>query len=411
MVVLLAVAWVAAVGLGQGEAAGAVPADGKPAAEKPGAPAGLAEADRLSIERQVPMTQVANEIRNLVENGAGEGFAGLQAAGDVLQLWWKGTAVPASIQAVATKSPVKVEVKAAQYSKKELKSASTQLMKSDGIKNGGQVHAVKLPFDGSGLTAVVGPGDSKVLAARVGVPVQVVAEKMLDLEWGRCDDSAPWYGGNAIYNQSVAGNGSGCPGLPGRVYHCSTSFGVTFNGREYLLTAGHCGGPMEYFGNTNLSTTGAVGRAAAEHVGHDLMIVTADATGRIWDGGAAQQGYSKAIAGWVWSYGGQDLCHSGATTGTRCAHKVDSAYTTLCGTDIHGPAECYDDLISAKGGDPTAGGDSGGAWFAPADASWSKLVAVGSHTGSLSYIWGHWMVFQDFGTATRDFPGLTVITG
>jgi streptogrisin D len=68
------------------------------------------------------------------------------------------------------------------------------------------------------------------------------------------------------------------------------------------------------------------------------------------------------VIGWGWTYKGQSLCYSGATSGARRGHKVGGAFTTICGDEIYGHRECYNDMISAKvpggmlGG---LGGDSG----------------------------------------------------
>ncbi|OPG01564.1 hypothetical protein [Microbispora sp. GKU 823] len=117
-----------------------------------------------------------------------------------------------------------------------------------------------------------------------------------------------------------------------------------------------------------------------------------------------------------WTYKGQSLCVSGATSGATCGHVVDGKYTEICGEDIYGNNECYDDMISAKRPlGSTAGGDSGAPVFELTGDS-SVARAMGSHTGSIrtTSIFGsksEWTIFQDFGTATRDFPGLEPYLG
>lgn len=410
--VLFVAACIAVIGFIPGPAVGTVQQD-KPRTPSAGRPADLSAEDDATMNRQIPLTRVATHIRNLVEDGVGRpgfaGFAGLETPGDTLLLWWKGP-LPKQIQDAVRQAKIPIEVRAAAYSKKELKATSTKLMKSSGVKNGGPIHAVMMPFDGSGLEASVLPGRPRSLAAanQVGVPVTVVEREPMKTQYNRCNDSSPWYGGGAIFNTSVGG-GSACGGNASRRYHCSTSFSVALGGAPYMLTAGHCGAPGNTFHNTGAG--GRIGQAAHEHVPHDLMLISTDlAGGSMWDGSVNEENYSKRVVRWDWAHGEQELCHSGATTGSGCGGaRVAGSYPQRCNyRDIHGPWECYDDLIAVAGGTRTAPGDSGGAWFTKADPNWTQVSAIGNHTGYQAA--ENQMVFQDIGTATRDWPGLAVIT-
>ncbi|MGW5263807.1 hypothetical protein ACWEQG_22785 [Microbispora sp. NPDC004025] len=118
-----------------------------------------------------------------------------------------------------------------------------------------------------------------------------------------------------------------------------------------------------------------------------------------------------AAAGW--SSGGRTRCPGGS--GPRLAG-AGKAVTEVCGEDVYGNNECHDDLISAERPlGSTAGGDSGGPVFELTGGS-SMVRAMGSHTGTITTtsIFGgknEWTLFQDFGTATRDFPGLEPYLG
>ncbi|MGI5157429.1 trypsin-like serine protease [Microbispora sp. CA-102843] len=376
------------------------------------------------FKRQAPLVATADEIRKAVESGPSAGYAGIELAGDRVVVWWKDK-VPGRVRAAIRRAgkAVTVEVRPAAYSQSELSEAADRLWAASGADHGGRVHAVKLALDGSGLTAAVREQDAALARQelpKVGVPVETVAQEPMKLTKTRCDDDAPWYGGAAIRNATFAAGG-GCGGNASLGYHCTAAFAVHINLVRYLLTAGHCGAPGDRF------TDGAgqtIGTAEAEHVGHDLLLIRVtgvvsvnNATGWIWDGKPGVNDFVKPVAGWGWTYKGQSLCVSGATSGATCGHVVDGKYTEICGKDIYGTYECYDDLISAKSPalGSTAGGDSGGPVFELTGGS-SMVRAMGSITGHITStsIFGsksEWTIFQDFGTATRDFPGLEPYLG
>ncbi|MEU1734970.1 hypothetical protein [Streptosporangium sp. NPDC020145] len=265
---------------------------------------------------------------------------------------------------------------------------------------------VKALTDGSGLEAV------RSLSARglapvpdVGVPVAVTQGEPFRTVAVRCDDSPDWYGGVAIHNDKFSG--PSCGGNGSWQYNCTGGFGVTLQSQRYLLTAGHCGA----IGDTFLSGAGnVIGRATHEHTAHDLLLVRADTGGRIWDGTPGVNDFTKGVAGWGWTAGGQSLCFSGTTSGAKCGYTVDGTIVSGCGTDLYGNHECYNDLISAwKDGTAGRPGDSGGPVFSLAG---DRVQAMGTTTAYATNNQGReWIVFQDFGTATRDWSGLDVITG
>ncbi|MBN6051763.1 trypsin-like serine protease, partial [Nonomuraea sp. RK-328] len=400
------------------------PAQGTPAA-RPGPPDYLTPELQDAVRRQAPLVAAADEIRKAVGNGEPPaGYAGIELAGDRVVVWWKDK-VPGPVQAAirrARKGGATVEVRPAAYSQRELAQAADRLWAASGAEHGGRVHAVKMALDGSGLTAAVKEQDAAVAGQalpKVDVPVEVVAQEPMKLTRSRCDDDVPWYGGLAIRNNTF-GAGGGCGGNAGLRHHCTGGYAVHLNLVRYLLTAGHCGAPGDVFSD---GAGQRIGTAESENVGHDLLLIRVegvvsvnDATGWIWDGQPGVSDFVKPVAGWGWTYKGQSLCVSGATSGATCGHVVDGKYTKICGEEIYGHKECYDDLISAKRPNgSTAGGDSGGPVF-DLTGDYSMVRAMGTHTGTASStsIFGgrtEWTIFQDFGTATRDFPGLQPYLG
>ncbi|MGW0807735.1 hypothetical protein [Nonomuraea sp. NPDC002799] len=421
--IILAAVTVTAVTAPAVAAEGPAPGQAAPAA-RPGPPEYLTPELQATVKRQVPLVKAADEIRKAVESGdPPAGYAGIELTGDRVVVWWKDK-VPGPVKAAIRRAGkgATVEVRAAAYSQRELSQAADRLWAASGAEHGGRVHAVKMPLDGSGLTASVKEQDAglaRQTLPEVGVPVEVIAREPMKLTTSRCDDDAPWYGGVAIRNNSL-GAGGGCGGNGSLGYHCTGAFAVHINLVRYLLTAGHCGAPGDTFSDGAGQT---IGTAEAEHVGHDLLLIrvtgvvsVTNATGWIWDGKPGVNDFVKPVAGWGWTHKGQSLCVSGATSGATCGHVVDGKYTDICGIDVYGNSECYDDMISAKRPNgSTTGGDSGAPVFELTGDS-SMVRAMGSHTGTVTTdgIFSgktQWTIFQDFGTATRDFPGLVPYLG
>ncbi|MEU1393179.1 MULTISPECIES: hypothetical protein [unclassified Nonomuraea] len=359
------------------------------------------------------LTAAADQIRKVVDGG---GYAGVELGEDRVILWWKGK-VPGPIRAAIQRAEkiAPVEVRPAAYSQSELSAASDRLWAASGAEKGGRVHAVQMPFDGSGLTAAVEEKDKALVRQAlpdVGVPVQVVAQEPLQLT-SRCDDDLPWYGGVAIANATFGG-AAGCGGSPALGYNCTGGFPVYIGSTRYLLTAGHCGAPGDVF------TDGAgqvIGVAEQENVAHDLLLIrvtglvsTGKGNGRMWDGTPGVSDFTKPVAGWGFTYKNQSLCMSGATTGASCGRTVDYKYSEICGKDIYGNQECYSNLVSAKQRiDSSRHGDSGGPVFELTGGD-AQVRAMGTVTGTITKDWiitkDQWLLFQEFATAVRDFPGL-----
>ncbi|MCC5578812.1 hypothetical protein IMZ11_24605 [Microtetraspora sp. AC03309] len=245
------------------------------------------------------------------------------------------------------------------------------------------------------------------------MPVAVVEHEPVRAT-SRCDDGSPWSGGAAIRNHTSGGRGL-CGPSGTSVYDCTAGFGTHIGSVKYLLTAGHCGSVGDTF--TDGGGT-VIGQASNKHAEHDLLLIPTDAQSRIWDGIPGVSDFTKPVVGWGWTFPGQSLCYSGAMRGANCGYTVaDGEYTKLCGED-----SCWTDLIAAKRRSqnvttakqvPWSGGDSGAPVFSLTnDSAW--VQAAGTLTGVFTTSdWlgnrSEWIVFQDFGTATRDWPGLDTI--
>jgi streptogrisin D len=351
--------------------------------------------DRAAMLAQEPLVDAASKIRAAVENGDSAGFSDLRLQDGKVVVYWRGELGPSMSAVVAEANKLApVEVRAASRTRAELRAAAAVVGAMLRGNPSGALHAVSIAPDGSGLVLGVRPRSAFNMSAMpvVGVAMQAREEEPLVLE-SRAVDSPAWFGAARIVNGD---NGAGC----------SIGFGVrsTASSQRYVLTAGHCGRVGGRWLNGNSTLT--VGTASAENVKHDLLLIPADAGGRIYDGPFNAE-FTKPVAAWDWVHNGESLCFSGATSAVHCGAIVDKSFTTACGTDAYDRYECYDDLLSghfANNAHITQAGDRGGPWFSI--RSNGSVVAKGTHTGFAA---GHF-VFQDFGTATRDFK-ITVVNG
>jgi hypothetical protein len=406
----------AAIAARPGAASPALRAPARTAAHPPGRAPRLSGAEQARIRRQVPLVQAADLIRNAVPSGGTGGYAGIGLRHGVI-VWWKGR-LPARMAAVigAARRIAPVRVRPAAHSAAELQRAADRLWAAAGLPHGGPLIGIRLPFDGSGITAAVAQGRAQAPAAvaaalpGVGVPVRVTA--MAPASWTgawRCDDSPPWWGGGAILNATLGGPGLPCGGNASLPYECTAGFAAIIGSSQYLTTAGHCG----YVGDTFTDPTGqTIGPMAYSSPGDDLALIRTSADGHVWDGVPGSGDFVKPVYGWAWPFAGESLCFSGTSSGPVCGDTVDNMWHSYCGTDSRGNRQCFANLMSMAG---TADlhGDSGGPVFA-LDSTLTKDLAVGGVSGSMTQGSGQdltsWTLFAQFGTAIHDFPGLIPMT-
>jgi len=369
---------------------------------------------RTKMEAQQPLTTAASLIQWSVERGNSTGYAGIGLGVDEVVVWWKGALPPAVGDAVAdARRTASVRMAAAAHSRAELEAAAKGIANYVRVHPRSPYHRVDIAYDGSGLVVntdpdqmlpVSLPADMKVPA---GIRVSIAKRERLQLAGpgnylkyllaSRMDDFAPYWGGGRIINTDYGGG-------------CTAGFPVTAGGAQYMLTAGHCGRPGAVW--TNGVGTRYFGTGAYENVEHDVLLISANVGGRIWDGGVGSGEFSKGVADWGWVFPGEWLCTSGSVTGALCGHIVSNDFTFMnCATDGYGNNECYYDLILAyrlDGETAVRPGDSGGPVFGLSGSD--RVIAKGTITGSGNVTE---LVFQDFATAWRDScntPALGCIT-
>jgi hypothetical protein len=335
-----------------------------------------------------------------VERGNAQGYAGIGLGANEVIVWWKGSPPEAVAQTITkARKIVPVRVVPAAHTRAELEAAAGQIERYLRSNTNSPYHSVDIAYDGSGLQVNTETPQQKSarLPADMRLPDGIrasIAVKARPKLTGRLNDFAPYWGGGRIQNND---NGS----------FCTAGFAVTANGSNYMLTAGHCGRPGGGWNNGN--DTLFFGTGAREHVPHDLLLISSRVSGRIWDGGVGSGEFTKGVAGWDWTWPGEYLCTSGSVSGVICDQVVSNSFTfAFCGWDAYGRYECYNDLVVANQKDGRVAGrpgDSGGPVFSLAGSG--RVTAKGTITGGIGT---SGLIFQDFGTAWRDF-GVTPIVG
>jgi hypothetical protein len=348
------------------------------------------------MQAQAPLAEAAGVISAAVHAQAAltSGYAGIALEDQKVVLWWKGPQPRALQQALAKARRIgAIEVRPAAHSHKELRAAAeivSRQMKADAAS---PVHTVDIAVDGSGLHLVTDRdvGEARAWLPAIGVPIELETRSAVQLT-SRYHDTLPFWGGAAILNPEVG-------------VRCTSGFAVTNGFTNYLLTAGHCGRPGGPWYNGDWSIQ--IGTASAENVAHDLLLIPTISGGRIYDGGVGVGEFSKGVAGWNWVYANEWVCQSGSTSGAVCGIQNTSDFTySFCAVDPYGHRECYNDLILARrpdNGVAARPGDSGGPVFTLYGSA--RVVAKGTVTGVASDLFCSqcYLIYQDFGTAWRDF--------
>jgi len=375
-------------------------ADERPGAAEPAAFGSIPPDVLATMQAQAPLSRAAGALLRVIDRNGFEGLAGTSLEEDRVVLWWKGE-VPAALEAAIAQARrrVPVEVRPAAHTHEELRQAARAVGRKMRDDPSSPVHEIDIAGDGSGLRVVTDqdPASAQAWMPAVPVPLRLEVRSRVTLA-SRYADTAPYWGGAAIINQD---NGA----------RCTSGFGVQAGGTTFVLTAGHCGRPGGAWWNGDRSRT--LGSATSENVAHDLLLIPTSAAGRIYDGGVGTGEFSKGVTGWDWVHSGEYVCQSGSTSGAVCGiqNTGDFAYQ-FCATDTYGTYECYNDLIVARrpdNGVATRPGDSGGPVFTLAGPM--QVTAKGTVTGVASdaNCSGCYLLYQDFGTAWRDF-GIVPLT-
>ncbi|WP_431921594.1 hypothetical protein [Nonomuraea jabiensis] len=350
---------------------------------------------RAEMLAQRPAAQAAHDIRMAVETQGYPGLAGIAIKGTALEVWWKGDLPPKLRKLIDSITGVKIIVRKAAYSQAELEKAAAKLEADMRDNPDTLLHSVRYLADGSGVavsTEVEADKVRETLTRLAGpLPVQVIIAPRWELHTGRMTDTMNFWGGGRILNIS---QGLGC------------SAGFAVAGGAGMLTAGHCGDIGNEFRNGDHTVT--YGWARRKRASHDLMLIPTNAAGRIYVGGVdipKTHNMSMAVAGWDWAWPGELICHSGATSGTVCGIRNTDTYAlSFCAAPFRGRTSCFSDMIvshTLTHGNPSQRGDSGGPvfTFAPTATREVRVIAKGTITGG-----GYGdMIYQDFGTAWRDF--------
>ncbi|MGI8330151.1 S1 family peptidase [Actinomadura scrupuli] len=363
-----------------------------PAAAEP-QPVTSDQLDKGVSAAQQPLRKGAHIIRQAVENTDPAGYMSVAFGKGEVELYWKG-ALPAPIQAAVTEArkTVPVKVVAAEYSFKELDAAAEQVRRAAKANRSAGVRSVRIPYDGSGLRVGVDESRRSFLGAANIMPKLAVAHQFEQADHitrtGRLDDHEQWNGGGRIRNYNLGYIG------------CTGGFGVLgYDGYKYILTAGHCGAPGNWF--VDGVSNDVVGQVQYENVGYDLMLISSNAQGYIWDG-PVDSYYKKPVVAWDWVYPNEQFCSSGSYTGVRCGLLQKDFTAWYCDLDPYQRWECYDDLIEAHqvdGSRAVQPGDSGGPVFT---LQGEGVVAKGTISGH--GVSQNIMYFQDFATARNAFP-------
>ncbi|WP_161952588.1 trypsin-like serine protease [Actinoplanes sp. TFC3] len=276
----------------------------------------------------------------------------------------------------AQKAPVKV--RPADYSLQELRAAAVRVRKAQPA-----LDSVKFKADGSGLIAGTSAKTTALTKSNAGVPVTVVQEARLQ-PVSRDDDWPAWKGGATFVdtNQGTA---------------CTTGFGVRNGGASYILTAAHCG----QVGDRIVDPTGEfIGNVGPRNQAHDVELVpTSSVDGYVYIG-TPTDNVVGLVEGWGWTFTGEYLCQSGVTSSRELGRPV-------CNLKVLFYYDDEQDLVEAEqteGQTAARPGDSGGPIYSVSGSG--KLIAKGTTTR----VAGARLGFQDYGTAWRDFGGITPAT-
>ena len=346
----------------------------------------VVDEDRRQMIEQRPRVLAAKMIKEAVDFRPQRGYAGIVLEEGLVALWWKGP-VPSRILRVVDEANkvAPVQIFEARHSRAELRAAAAQIRRQFGRD---VIHGIGDPGDGSRLILAVPPhkadaqSRSSIMSAMpaVGVETEVVYEEEPEL-LSRNDDSPPWKGGAVIVNATI---GAGC----------TSGFGVLAAGQPAILTAGHCAtangqriqdGSGEFIGNS------------AQKTGHDQMIVpTSSTTNRIYVGPRVSN-TTKTVTSWEPCFIGELLCQSGTTTAQAIGSELCRLRVDRFATDSESLVEAVQ-LDGQQGARP---GDSGGPLYSDLG---SNVIAK----GTMTWVAGSRVGFQDIPTANQDFGGIQI---
>jgi hypothetical protein len=202
-------------------------------------------------------------------------------------------------------------------------------------------------------------GPSVVLDAQYGT---------IGTDDGRTNDTAPFYGGDHIYGGEYNAD-------------CTGGFSVVGNasGKDFMLTAGHCGTGAWYANSAKTTFMGNVSAAYFTNGGSDFSTIymTGGGQGHVWANG----GTSHPLNGQLLPAVGAQITFDGAGTGEVPGNYVTGTYQTVEFYDAFNQSDDYTyPLVIATNPNGTticAPGDSGGPVY-QRESGVSSVYAVGT---------------------------------
>jgi hypothetical protein len=343
------------------------------------------ETRRQMIEQR-PLVEAARMIKDAVDFRPHRGYAGIVLEEGLVALWWKGP-VPTRIQAVVAEASrfAPVQIFEAKHSRAELRAAAAQLRSRFGRD---VIHGMKDPGDGSRLILALPLQDADarsrdaLLSALPALDVEAEVVREEEPKWlSRNDDAPPWKGGAVIINRTI---GAGC----------TSGFGVLAAGRAAVLTAGHCATAN---GQTISDGVGQLIGNSTQKTGHDQMIVPTSSVANLVYVGPRVSNTVKTVTGWEPCFIGELLCQSGTTTAEAIGSELCRLRVDAFSTDSESLVEAVQ-LDGQQGARP---GDSGGPLYSDQG---STVIAK----GTMTWVAGSRVGFQDIPTANADFGGIQI---
>ena len=348
----------------------------------------LSRIDRERMERQQPLIAAADVIRAAVAEDVRanplSGYSTIALGERSVILRWKG-ALPRGVDAAVERArqDVAVEVVAAKHTDAQLHAKVALIQQATKKLAGGAPFAVSIPAQGDKVRVEV---ESDVIAkVKTGLPVLDLPVEVtygdVPKPAGRVNDTAPFYGGARLRNNSTGDS-------------CTSGFAVSnWSGSgSYLVTAGHCGWPGAGFSNGDWSQP--IGSATQEHVYYDLLLIPTSSAGYVFSGWSGMTRATK-VNHWNYVYANEWVCTSGSFTEQKCGVQVDGV-GGYCGYASYNVYECYGEMFFAyqrDGQRAVQGGDSGGPVYNYNYTA--KGIISGANTS------GTKVIFQDFFTVNQ----------
>lgn len=199
----------------------------------------------------------------------------------------------------------------------------------------------------------------------VDVPIAFDAQEVHVEQYSRNDYSYNQFFGGALMK------GYFSPAVPeeDRDFYCSTGFALRFGSAIRAITADHC--KEQYTPWLVPSTHAVLGAIDSYSPGYYAARLNRTSPGRVFDGAYNAQNQSRGVEGHFSVLVNNQVCTSGAMTGTHCGIEVDDLQFV---EPISG--RLFIRAHSLSGGISSGAGDSGGPIVVPGTVA-GKIRAVG----------------------------------